>query len=24
MGRLQFPSGGDAAKTLFFQIHYFL
>jgi hypothetical protein len=24
MGRLQFPSGGDAAKTLFLQIHYFL
>jgi hypothetical protein len=24
MGRLQFPSGGDAAKTLFFQVHYFL
>ncbi len=24
MGRLQFPSGGDAARTLFFQIHYFL
>ena len=24
MGRLQFPSGGETAKTLFFQIHYFL
>ena len=24
MGRLQFPSGTDAAKTLFFQVHYFL
>ena len=24
MGRLQFPSGGDVAKTLFFQVHYFL
>ena len=24
MGRLQFPSGGEVAKTLFFQIHYFL
>jgi hypothetical protein len=24
MGRLQFPSGGDAAKTLFIQLHYFL
>jgi hypothetical protein len=24
MGRLQFPSGGDTAKTLFFQAHYFL
>jgi hypothetical protein len=24
MGRLQFPSGGEAAKTLFMQLHYFL
>jgi hypothetical protein len=24
MGRLQFPSGGETAKTLFLQIHYFL
>jgi hypothetical protein len=24
MGRLQFPTGTDATKTLFFQIHYFL
>ena len=24
MGRLQFPTGGSAASTLFFQIHYFL
>jgi hypothetical protein len=24
MARLQFPSGGEAAKTLFLQIHYFL
>jgi hypothetical protein len=24
MGRLQFPTGGDAAKTFFFQVHYFL
>jgi hypothetical protein len=24
MGRLQFPSGGAAAKTLFIQLHYFL
>jgi hypothetical protein len=24
MGRLQFPAGTDAAKTLFFQLHYFL
>jgi len=24
MGRLQFPTGGEAAKTLFFQVHYFL
>lgn len=24
MGRLQFPTGGSAAQTLFFQIHYFL
>ncbi|HZL19955.1 MAG TPA: hypothetical protein VFG23_19625 [Polyangia bacterium] len=24
MGRLQFPTGGNAASTLFFQIHYFL
>jgi hypothetical protein len=24
VGRLQFPSGGDVAKTLFFQVHYFL
>jgi len=24
MGRLQFPTGGDSVKTLFFQIHYFL
>jgi hypothetical protein len=24
MGRLQFPTGGEAAKTLFFQLHYFL
>jgi hypothetical protein len=24
MGRLQFPTGTDAAKTLFLQIHYFL
>ena len=24
MGRLQFPTGGDAAKTLFIHLHYFL
>jgi hypothetical protein len=24
MGRLQFPSGGDIAKTLFAQLHYYL
>ena len=24
MERLQFPSGGSAASTLFFQVHYFL
>jgi hypothetical protein len=24
MGRLQFPAGTDTAKTLFFQLHYFL
>jgi hypothetical protein len=24
VGRLQFPTGGDVAKTLFFQVHYFL
>jgi hypothetical protein len=24
MGRLQFPSGGSVASTLFFQVHYFL
>jgi len=24
MGRLQFPSGGDVARTLFLQAHYFL
>jgi hypothetical protein len=24
MGRLQFPTGGEAAKTLFAQLHYFL
>jgi hypothetical protein len=24
MGRLQFPSGGSTASTLFFQVHYFL
>ncbi len=24
MGRLQYPTGGETAKTFFFQIHYFL
>jgi hypothetical protein len=24
VGRLQFPTGGEVAKTLFFQVHYFL
>jgi hypothetical protein len=24
VGRLQYPSGGEVAKTLFFQLHYFL
>lgn len=24
VGRLQFPTGGEVAKTLFFQLHYFL
>jgi hypothetical protein len=24
MGRLQFPTGGDVASTVFFQVHYFL
>jgi hypothetical protein len=24
MGRVQFPTGGEAAKTLFIQLHYFL
>jgi hypothetical protein len=24
LGRLQFPSGGDAAKTFFIQLHYYL
>jgi hypothetical protein len=23
MGRLQFPAGGEIAKTLFAQLHYF-
>ena len=24
VGRLQFPTGGEVAKTLFIQLHYFL